>query len=390
MNLLIVSPFFPYPLSQGGRIRLFNIIKYLSRKNTITLASLVEKKSVELAPLNKYCDEILLTERKAALLKDLFLFLSGSMPFNSVRFSSQEFRSALRNQVKRKSYDLVHIEFSLMWQYANEFQNIPVALDMQNVEYDLIRQIKERTKNPLKHLLYILEEKKLKALEELACRQCRICLAVSEGERQLINSKSNPEKVFTVPNGVDPDRFSFEPRKISQNRILFIGGLDYSPNLDSAVFLLKDIFRLIEAENPDITLDIVGRGLSKIRPYAESKNVVLHENVPDILPFMRSADVLAVPLRYGAGTRIKILEAMAAGLPIVTTSKGCEGLEVEHRVHVMIADSPSDFARSVREVLENGGLRHSLVTNARKLIEDKYSWEQIAGQMEKHYLEILA
>src|SRR5208282_4382115 len=148
------------------------------------------------------------------------------------------------------------------------------------------------------------------------------------------------DKVVIVPNGVDLDRFEFMPKNSTGGRILFLGGMDYIPNLDSAEYFLTDIFPLIRSHLPEAKLSIVGRDLVKINKTRPSESIEFHENVADIVPYFRGSDVLVVPLRMGAGTRIKILEAMASGLPVVTTSKGCEGIEVKHGRHLLIADSP--------------------------------------------------
>lgn len=386
MNILILSPFFPYPLNSGGKIRVFNIIKYLSKKHRVTLACLSAGKTEDFGPLKEICDEVVCVERRQNLAKDLTVFLFGSEPFNYVRYSSSDLTSALHGLLQRKAFDIVQIEFSMMWQYAGIFKGIPVVLDAHNIEYEIIRQIKDTCGNPIKKILYSLEEKKLRYKEEEAWKECNLCLAVSDKERDVIASfLDSRDRVVTIPNGVDLSRFEFMPKESTDKRLLFIGGMDYTPNLDSALYLLNDILPTIKSKVPDIKLDVVGRELWRIPGRESFKGVEFHEDVPDVLPYFRKADILLVPLRYGAGTRVKIVEGMAAGVPIVSTSKGCEGTYVKHAEHILIADSPDEFASSVQRLLDNAELRRSITLNARRLVEERYSWERLVREMSEFW-----
>lgn len=388
MNILILSPFFPYPLTQGGKIVIFNIVKYLSKGNKVTLACLSESAVADYGPLQEYCEEIVVIERRPQQVRDLAAFLTGDEPFNSVRYRSDAFTKALRELIQRKSFDVVQIEFTLMWQYAPIFKGIPVTLDAHNIEYEIIRQNRDACGNPAKRLLYALEERKLRAHEERAWRECDLCFTVSDNEREVIASRSGNKGKVTTMIGIDLERFPFQVKPESEKRILFVGGMDYLPNLDSLLYFTGEIFPLIRAKVPGARLDIVGRDVVRVAGQLAGDGIKVHENVPAILPWFRQADLIVVPLRLGAGIRIKILEAMAAGLPIVATPKGCEGIAVEHGEHLLIGDSPESFADAVRRVLGDDGLRRSLARNARGLVERRYSWETLAKDLENMYRKL--
>jgi glycosyltransferase involved in cell wall biosynthesis len=430
MNILILSPFLPWPLDQGGKIRIYNIIKNLAPVHTITLAAIVDDRNRgDVSPLHQLCDEVILVERPARLWPDRLAFFSGHDPYNIIRYRSADMRRELKQLLSRKKFDLVQIEFSMMWQYADLFADIPVVLDAHNIEHHNVRQIGSAAQSQLWRTLYRLEEKRLRAMEERAWRECALCFTVSEREREEIAKFTvKPAKVITAPNGVDPERFSYRPRENAGRKILFLGGMDYTPNLDAASWFLNDIFPLILRQEPETKLLMVGRELWRIgvqgsgigirksegreqgtgnwgqeseksrnknpgfadtrSPVPDPVSIEFHENVAEVLPWFYEADVLVVPLRQGAGTRIKVLEAMAAGLPVVSTSKGCEGIAARDGEHLLAADSAEDFAVATVKVFRDAALGRHLANAARLLVEERYTWESTVAAMEQGYKKI--
>jgi len=369
---------------------MFNIIKHLSKKHEVILACLSDQKIFDYSPLSEYCREIKVVVKKPQLMRDIIGFILSGGPYNVIRYSSGLFRNTLIELLESRKFDLVQIEFPMMWQYAGLVKDFPIVLDMHNIEYQLIRQMKESSSNILKKLLYGWEEVQLRRLEHNAWQECDLCVAVSDRERDIMSAHlKNDNKVITIPNGVDLERFEYVPKKNSEKRILFIGSMDYIPTIDSTDYLLKEIFPIILSKIKDVKLHIVGRSLWKIRETLNIEGVTLHENVPDIIPFLRKADLLIDPLRIGAGTRLKILEAMAAGTPVVTTSKGCEGTLVKNREHLLIADSPADFADAVLKLLTDRDLSDSLTVKARQLVEEQYSWEKCVQKLAAAMRELL-
>lgn len=391
MNILILSPFLPYPLDQGGKIRIFNIIINLAKSHSVTLAALVDDRGrAETGPLGQICDEVVLVDRPARLWADRLEFLAGRAPYNVVRYRSTDFQAELRRLLRRKAFDLVQVEFTMMWQYASIFKDIPVVLDAHNIEYRNILQIGSVSTTFLRRQLYRLEELRLRQAEEQAWRECRLCFAVSDPERDEIAAyKDEPAKVVTAPNGVDPERFVYHPREKAGRQILFLGGMDYTPNLDAAGYFLDEIFPRILQEEPEARLLLVGRELWRLGEKNLSPGVECHESVLEVLSWFYQADLLVVPLRQGAGTRIKVLEAMAAGLPVVATAKGCEGIAALNGEHFMIADVPQDFSAAVLKVMREPELGSRLAANGRHLIEERYTWDKVVTIMEEEYRKIV-
>lgn len=390
MNILLISPFLPYPLDQGGKIRIFNVVKNLSRNHKITLACLCSGPEQDRGPLTELCDEIVIVQRESSFARDFARFLVGRESFNCAKFSSREFAKVLTALIGKKKFDLVQIEFSMLWQYASLFPAIPVVLDAHNIEYKNVREIGNGVRNGLKRSLYRLEEKRLQMVEETAWRECDLCFAVSEKEqKEIAAGAGDSARTVIAANGVDTERFTFQRRAPAGKKILFLGGMDYSPNLDAARYFLRDIFPIILRDEPSARLLLVGRELGRLREAALLPQVECHESVPEVLPWFYQADLIAVPLRQGAGTRIKVLEAMAAGLPVVATSKGCEGIPARAGEHLLVADNADDFARAVQRVLSEARLGETLATNARKLVETSYSWQSVVQKMEQTYKAFL-
>jgi glycosyltransferase involved in cell wall biosynthesis len=277
-----------------------------------------------------------------------------------------------------------------MWQYAVLFAATPVLLDAHNIEYKNVRQIGASATSPLWRLLYLIEEKRLKAVEVRAWKECDLCFAVSEKEcAEIASCIGNESKVITAANGVDLDRFVFQPQMSKNKKILFLGGMDYAPNLDAALWFLRDIFPLILHLEPEARLLMVGRELWRLNGDESGcqnwSAVEFYENVPDVLPWFYEANILVVPLRQGAGTRIKMLEAFAAGLPVVATAKGCEGIAAQNGEQLLIADTPHDFAAAVLQIMSDATLGKNLAESARCLVEERYTWNSAVKNMEQSY-----
>jgi len=387
MNILIVSPFLPYPLDQGGKIRIFNLIKCLSRLHSVTLAAIVDNRDAsDLGPLREICSSVILVERPARLWLDRYAFFTGFAPYNVIRYRSAAMRQELKRLQQVCAFDLVQIEFTMMWQYADLFQGTPVTLDAHNIEYKNVQQIGSSVTSLLWRQMYRLEEIRLKAVEKRAWQQSALCFAVSDRERDEIASfVGDRANVVTATNGVDPERFAFSPKGRAGKRILFLGGMDYSPNLDAARYFLNEVFPIIRREEPEAILMLVGRELGRLGNDALQPGVECHESVPEVLPWFYAADLLAVPLRQGAGTRIKVLEAMAAGLPVVTTSKGCEGIAVENGRELLIADVPDKFAAAALSLMRSSQLMDRLTRNARNLVVERYTWERAAKTISEQF-----
>lgn len=390
MKVLIVAPFVPWPLAHGGRIRLFHLLRELARRHEVTLVCLADNAEQELGPLAEICHEVVPVVHRPRPVASFCRFLFGPNPYNVERFVSPLLAATIRRLLAATPFDIVHLETTHIWPAAAACGEVPVVLGTQNVESRILDQLQSACRNPLKRLLYCLEAAKMRRFEANAWRSCHLCLTVSDAERQeIIAAGVAPERVVTVPNGVDLERFAVTARP-GRKKLLFLAGLDYLPNLDAARWLLAEVWPLIRGAEPAAELLLAGRGTKELAAAGLPAGVTCLGDPADVPCCFAMADALLVPLRIGAGTRLKVLEAMAAGLPVVATSRGCEGIAAVAGEHLLTADTPREFAAACLRLLAEPELAAQLAVNARQLVKETCSWELIGAGLREAFAEVVA
>ena len=227
-------------------------------------------------------------------------------------------------------------------------------------------------------LLYRLEKERMRKFEEEVIKAASRCYIASEVDRANLPGESK-DKVSILPNVIDAKGYTFlPPSRRTGGKILFTGRFSYAPNIDGATFFRGEIFPEVKRHVTKATFWIVGANPSKsIKKLHDGRDIFVTGFVEDMKGYLQDAKVFVCPLRFGGGTRLKILEAMAAGLPVVSTSAGCEGLDVKNGVHLFIEDSPLSFARRVAEILKGEGTHDDMCRHARLFVEQRYSKESL-------------
>jgi len=395
MKILMVSSFLPYPLTSGGHIRLYNLIKNLSNRHNITL--ICEKRDYQteedVDEIKKICTKVITVRRKkqwsvSNILKTGF----SSDPFLLTGHKSEEMKSLIRDELVKTSFDLIHVEtFYVLQNIPKTF--LPVVLAEHNIEYLVYKKYSDLSLSFVRPFLYI-DVVKIKRKEEAAWKKVDKLIAVSEVEKRLMKRRD----VVLVPNGVDTKKFTFRNfEKIGNERkVLFIGDFRWLQNRDALEFILKEIWPRVIKElselnkKIDLKLWVVGKNIPDNLKKYESKDIIFEKNqkleTPEI--FRRSYLLLA-PLRAGGGTSYKILEAMSSGVGVVTTSLGIEGLSAKNGTHVLASESSIDLANCVVNLLTDSSLYRKLTHNARNFVEENYDWEKISVKLEKVYMSSL-
>lgn len=304
-------------------------------------------------------------------------------PYVVSKFASRRMSAAVAEAVGRCRYDAVVVDHLQMFMYAPlKFlgeRGIPLVLEEHNVETAIVRRYRDAVANPAVKIFAAFELWKLGRFEKRACLASQTVLAITSYDaREIREWTDRGHDVRVSPFFVEPREGA--PRKAVQMgtppRILFVGTMSWFPNADGAVWFYDRVFRLLRARHPGLVFDIVGRDpgprLERLRADAA---VRLTGRVDDTAPYLDAADAAVVPLRVGGGLRIKILELLAAGVPLVTTTVGCEGIPVTHERELLIADGEEAFGQAVSRLLSDEVLRRTLSENAVRFVREKYSFD---------------
>jgi sugar transferase (PEP-CTERM/EpsH1 system associated) len=384
MRILVLSTWFPYPLSQGSKIRAYYLIKSLAQKHEVALLAF-EDTALEagwIAHLEQICREVEVVRHNPftrSRSKTLLGWLSTKPSVALTSYSPEMAARVRRLAADWKPQRVLAFTF-VAAPYALQARPVPKIVDIDNLMSPMLHQTYREAQNPVGRLRAWLAHRKFQGYEKWLYRQFDLGLVVSDHDRQtaidLIGMQ--PNQVGIVPNGVDTSfhqPLAIEPKA---GTLVFNGAITYTANYDAVDYFLREIFPAIRAQVPEAHLTITGAtGGASISALSANGHVTFSGYLADIRPTVAGSWVCVVPLRIGGGTRLKILQAMALGTPVVSTSKGAEGLDVEDGNHLLIGDTPDEFAAQTVRVLRDAGLRKSLATRAARLVKERYDWADI-------------
>ncbi len=315
----------------------------------------------------------------------IWLLLTGRSSFK--RFYSRKMQAAIDRIVRAEHFDLIHCCTTILG-YHRLPSNIPLVGDTHNVEHDAVYRAYLQTKNLLKPY-YFLEYTRLKREELACCEPFNVMVTTTKSDFDKFRALLPDKPMHVVSNGVDPAFFEDQKIEEEPNTMVFTGLMSYYPNNHGILFFLDEIFPLIVNEVPDAKLYVVGAAPPlKVQRRAAS-NIVVTGFVPDVRPYFARSQVFVIPLKIGGGIRGKALEAMAMRRPIVTTTLGCEGINLKHEDSALFADSPKDFAAAVVRLFRTPELRSRLTAKAHENVVKGYSWDVNGLQLEKVYQSLL-
>jgi len=390
MKILFLTYDLPYPLNSGGKIRAYYLIKYLSKEYKITLFSYYreEERKKYLKEIKKYCQEIYLFKRqKPWACRNFVISFLKKLPFVSAVYYSGELEKKLISKLASEKYDLVHFEsfYPALYLPLVKKMGLKTIMGNENVEWQVYEKYASHRFFLIKWFLKP-EIWRMRVYEEYLWRLADINIAPSRNDVFQIE-KVTKKECFIIPNGVDLASIKSFQKRFGPPTIIFIGTMIYQQNNDAVRYFLEEIYPKIKNKTPSVKFILVSwykpKWLNKFLD-DDSIEFIQDKNTP-AYEFFKKAGVLVAPIRIGGGTRIKILEAMATGVPVVSTKIGIEGIEAKSGGGVIIADSPNDFIQRTVDLLGNKEMREKIGLAGRKLVEKFYDWEKIAKKLSKIY-----
>lgn len=392
-TILFLAHLFPLPLDSGGKIKSYYTLRALASEHDVRVLAYVrsdeERHCVE--ELRAVCDNIQTVPLRRGKLRQM-CDLARASALGQSFIVSRDFRSEMQTAfnclVADFQPDVVHIDHLQMAQFVDFRAGYKTVLDHHNVESMIIKRLAETSESIPTRLYAGFEWPKLQKNELNVCRQADRVLTVSDEDKSTLNGLCpSLDNVTCVPIGVDVDYFQHVERVSDSKNILSIGTMYWPPNVDSMLYFCRDILPIVKTEIPDCTVTIAGqRPFESILALASDPSINVTGYVSDSREMSKNCGVFVVPLRSGSGVRVKILNALAMGLPVVSTSVGAEGLAVESGKHLLLADTPGDFARAVVEVLRSPELAEEIGRNGRALVCDQYSWNRVGERLISAYV----
>jgi len=394
-TILFVTFVNPFVFSVATSLRTHHLLKMLSKLTNVVCIAIIPKE------LHGTGDEMLARKVCEAYVewellppRSLFSFLRFK-PTETSSFFSSRYLDQFRNIIRQYNVDAIWLDYIFFADYFYAMRDItlPVIFGTHNVESDTFRDKSRLNRSMPGKLKYFVKWKLTRRLEKDLTRKARYFVTVSRPDLKYYSGLNPATTVFHLNSCINLDyyrdtpveRLTFTTRPV----LLYTGLMKYEATYEAVLHFYHDIMPRLDRLLPTYTLYVVGKDPVQAILDLQGSKVVVTGFVESTLPYFRSADVFVVPLLNGTGTRLKILEAMAAGIPIVTTTKGCEGLDVVDHEHVLIADDPEQFARHIVTLLHDGDLRNKLITRARDLVRAKYDWRSLETPLRSLLAQVL-
>ena len=384
MKILFVSAVLPYPLYSGGQVRIYNLLKQLSRSHKITLFSFIrseEERTYE-SKLS-FLASVHMVYRGRALTPRYLTKIFSKYPLLLETYNNEKMRQLLFTELKNNQYDLIHIEPYYVFPSIPDV-SIPLVVAEHNIEHSVYEANAKTFPFSLVRPILAADARKVRVWEERVWKKATALVAVSEDDAKCIRSITNC-KVSVVPNGVDIQSFPFVQHSfnMASPTFLFVGNFLWAPNKEALVTLLKNIWPAISKKFPTATLTIVGKQFPKSMESYVQKNVIVQQDLLNIHDAFISHDVLLAPMGIGGGTKFKILEAMASGTAVITTRAGYMGIQAKAGEHIVEANVTEDFVKAVTSLYANPQRTLVMTRAARLLVEKLYDWRVIAKSLDE-------
>ncbi len=390
MKILVLDEWLPSLCNSGKSIRSYKLLAPLAKKHHVTYLAHTDKldQEAEIEKMQAADFEVICVPRPPryasipSILFGALPALLNPLPISVRRHFSSAYAQAVQQLVTARHFDLLHIEWSHYAVYGLNVPRLAKFICTHNVEYLSWRRFARSTWNPLKIALGIHEAWKMYRFEKEYYGRADFLSVVSEQDGKLLRREFGIDDFSIIPNGVDIARYDVVAKNPRPNRLVYCGSMDAFVNQDAVAWFLREIFPLILAKKPEVTLTVIGRNPPKSLLKYQNEHVRFTGNVDDVRPALMEGELAVVPLRIAGGSRLKILEAFAARIPVLSTNIGAEGLDVEEGRNIVLADDPKHFADRCVALLDDPSQRARLAEAGRRTVDEQYDWSRISPLVE--------
>jgi polysaccharide biosynthesis protein PslH len=399
MKILVVTPEWPYPPDQGGRIRMLNLIKQLSRAHVVTLVSVVdspisEDEHVALASYTQRAYTLLHPHSVARTAIRVAHSLFTRRLYILDRYCPPLLGPLLDRALEVSDSQVVFLAAHYLANSAAQRLPVPVVVDFHDLAHVLYRRFARGPFFSAKRWHARLQYERMRDFETQVPRRVDACTVTSENDARTLADLSGVQLIDVIPNGVDTvyyTPYAVWPVPAPSPEVVFVGSFDYAPNIQGAQFLCAKVMPVVWQQFPNVKVGLVGRDPSPaVQILAHDPRVIVTGRVNDVRPYLAASKVVVVPLQIGGGTRLKILEAMAMVRPVVSTTVGCEGIQASPGTNILVGDTTSQLASAIMSLLQDQRLSLAIGQSGRRLIETTYDWTTIGRQLEQVLQRVLS
>jgi glycosyltransferase involved in cell wall biosynthesis len=395
MNVAIVDGDISYPATSGKRLRTLNLMLRLARRHKLTYICRGQAGGPGATRATEFLaghgirtvvvDHPVARKSGPLFYGRLVGNLLSPLPYSVASHLSPLVRRTVNELADRNRFDLWHFEWPAYAEALHPSRRVPVVVSAPNVDTLIWQRYHENEKHPFKRWYIKQQWRKFEAFERRVFQRATRVVAVTRDDATILRDQFGVERVEVVDNGVDRAYYESVNGRRIPDRLLYLGALDWRPNLDALQVLLDRIFPAVLKEHPAATLCVVGRSppVWLIQRVRATPGVELHADVPDVRPFLGDCGLLAVPLRIGGGSRLKILEALASGLPVVATRVGAEGLCLTPDQDLLVVEDVEDMAAALVDAIRNPVKMRALAAHGREVVRDRYDWNGLADKLER-------
>jgi len=391
MKILFNANRFPYPPFRGDKLKIYNLAKQLSKHHELHLLTFLEDRSdlQYLPQLEAVFTKVHLIDlKKTQIYCNGALAILGQTPLQVAYFKSAAMQAKVDELVATEQFDAVHIQHIRMAQFWRKHTSTPRILDLPDA-FSLYWQRRVENSSGLKAQFNTIEYKRLLKYERVI-NEFPLSLVCSKEDQQYLQQKQGIANVQLLPNGVDTKLFSNPDINYEhETTLLFTGNMDYAPNVDGVCYFAAEIFPIIKQALPHIKFVIAGqRPVEKVLAL-QNEDINVTGFIPNLADIYKDAAIVVSPLRFGAGTQNKVLEAMSMAVPVVSMNVGFEGLNIASGEGVFLETTSLTFAERCIQLLQNKEARKSAGQKGLQVIQASYTWESIATKLEQYFIDII-